>query len=380
MLTRTGTSVGPPGCGEMRITIVTNMPTPYRTGLYEALDRRLKSVGGRLSVVYGTRRDPTRQWPEFYPGLTGTVDSVFVPRARVDIRGHSTYVNPLVVRYLSRTRPDVVVLGGFAPWIYPAALWCRGTKTPFLSWSGETLATARLHRDRERWRRPIWRLASGHLAYGPAVREYLLAAGVREPDITVVGNGLDIDGYARAVEEARVNRSATRRRLGVTGPVVLSVGGKNLDLVVTCARRHGPPAAVVVAGSERTGRIAPSVVGLGRLEPQEMPAIYGAADCMAHIPLQDHWPHAINEALSGGLPVVASRDTGVPEEVLSGPGCSVVDAEPDVVVAALERAIAVAEATSEEVREAIRAPLRPYDVDRMADRMYRAAEHARSGA
>jgi glycosyltransferase involved in cell wall biosynthesis len=357
----------------MRLTIVTNTPTPYRTALYDELDRRLRDRGGRLAVVYGTRNDPGRQWSPSGE-LAGAATSYFLRRARLKIRGRSTYVNPLVVRLLRRTRPDVVVVGGYAPWIYAAVLWCRSTRTPFLVWSGETVETARRRGAKKARRWPILRLANGYLAYGPAARDYLCSMGIAGDRITVVGNGIDVDGYARKVDDARNRRDQIRERLGLHSPAVLSVGAKNLDLLISALELLDRRVQAVVVGATPSGRAHPAMMELGKRPPQEMPDLYAAADCLAHPTLEDRWPHAINEALSGGIPVVASRLTGVPDSILAGPGCSIVDGDPTAFANGIERALAVSAPSSPEARKAIRDPLRPWAVDRMAERMCDAAE------
>lgn len=352
----------------MNVTLVTNIPTPYRAPLYSRVDDRLRERGGRLTVIYGAPSQSDRQWSGAAP--TGTARSFLLRRGQVVVGGRSTYVNPGVVRVVARSEPDVVVLSGYAPWSYAVVVWCRLRAVPLVLWSGETHSSARA-RGQHAWPRvPILRGTDAFLAYGPPAGEYLMSLGAPPASITVLGNGIDVDGFATAVDAARAAPPPTHLD-GLGHGVVLSVGGKGVELVAEAARLVDPPPPVVVAGRDVD---LPGVVGLGRRSPGEMPAIYAAARCVVHLPPYDQWPHAINEALAAGLPVVAAPDNGLPDDVFTGPGSALVEREPHQVAAAIRRALAVAEDTSPERREATRAPLRRWGVPAMAKRFVAVAE------
>jgi glycosyltransferase involved in cell wall biosynthesis len=362
---------------DVRATLLTNIPTPYRAALYERVHRRLEAGGGGLTVVYGALHQPGRQWTDTQPP-TGDAPYKVARRAQLRVRGRVTYANPAVVRTVARTRPEVVVMSGYAPWTYSVAAWCAAVRTPFVVWSGETIASEeRLSGPRRFRRRPLLRGARRLLAYGPAAREYMLANGVADDRITVLGNGIDMDPYAARVDALRAQRESIRARLGLAAPTILCVGGKNLETTLAAAGALADSAQVVVVGAEPRDPHDPGVVTLGRRPSEEMPAIYAASDCLAHVPVADLWPHAINEALTAGLPVVASPDTGVPHEALTGPGCAIVPPRAEDVSHALEGALRVGAHSDADLRERIRRPLRPWGVDRMAERFVAALRGAR---
>jgi glycosyltransferase involved in cell wall biosynthesis len=353
---------------DVRATLLTNIPTPYRAALYGRVHRTLEAGGGRFVVIYGAMQQPERQWSDAEPP-TGEAPFLVARRAQLRLRGRITYANPAVARTVARTRPEVVVISGFAPWTYGVASCCLATRTPFVVWSGETLASEEHLCGRRRLRRlPLLRGARRLLAYGPAAREYLLSTGVADDRITVLGNGIDIDAYAARVDPLRPQREQMRARFGLTGPTILSVGGKNLDATLQAADRLPHPTQVLVVGAEPPDPHHPRVVTLGRRPSQEMPGIYAMSDCLAHLPVADRWPHAINEALAAGLPVVASPTTGVPDEVLAGPGCSRVPLRVAAIAPAIDKALSVDAPTDARVRERITTPLRDWGVDRMAQR------------
>jgi glycosyltransferase involved in cell wall biosynthesis len=195
--------------------------------------------------------------------------------------------------------------------------------------------------------------------------------------ITVLGNGIDMEAYAARVAPFRPRRDEVRARFGLEHPTILTMGGRNLAVTLDAADMLGGSAQVLVVGAEPPDPHHPRLVTLGRRSSDEMPGIYAMSDCLAHVPWADRWPHAINEALTAGIPVVASPDTGVPDEVLTGPGCAIVPIRADTIARALEAALQVAAPSDAEVREQIRTPLRPWDVSRMAERFVGAVRHAR---
>jgi glycosyltransferase involved in cell wall biosynthesis len=153
-------------------------------------------------------------------------------------------------------------------------------------------------------------------------REYGVAA-------EVVHNGVDVARFAAA---DRALAAALRRRAGAADrQLILAVGGieprKGSDTLVraiSSLRRSGRrPVLAVVGGhsfqdyrdyQERVLaslpglglRLGDDVVLLGTVPDTELPAWYAAADVLAFPSTKEGWGLAVLEALSAGLPVVAS--------------------------------------------------------------------------
>ena len=146
---------------------------------------------------------------------------------------------------------------------------------------------------------------------------------------TVVRNGVDLDRYRSA---DRRLAAALRESTGAGGrPLVLTVGGieprKGSDTLVRAIalmRRggHDPVLAVVGGHSfqdyrayrDRVFSLLPDlgltvgrdVVLLGTVADAELPAWFAAADVFAFPSTKEGWGLAVLEAMSAGLPVVAS--------------------------------------------------------------------------
>jgi glycosyltransferase-like protein len=147
----------------------------------------------------------------------------------------------------------------------------------------------------------------------------------------VVHNGVDVDRF-RSADPDLV--AALRQRAGAVGagrPLILAVGGieprKGSDTLMAAVaelRRSGRrPVLAVVGGHsfqdyrEYRERVLASLPGLGlRLDDDvvllgtvpdaELPGWYAAADVLAFPSTKEGWGLAVLEAMSAGLPVVAS--------------------------------------------------------------------------
>ena len=146
---------------------------------------------------------------------------------------------------------------------------------------------------------------------------------------TVVHNGVDISRF-QAADPAMA--AALRRRAGATArPLILAVGGieprKGSDTLMramAALRRSGRnPVLTVVGGHSfqdyreyrdqvlsslpQLGlRLDDDVVLLGTVPDAQLPGWYAAADVLAFPSTKEGWGLAVLEAMSAGLPVVAS--------------------------------------------------------------------------
>jgi glycosyltransferase-like protein len=148
----------------------------------------------------------------------------------------------------------------------------------------------------------------------------------------VVHNGVDVDRF-RSADPGLA--AALRQRAGAAGaagrPLILAVGGieprKGSDTLMAAVaelRRSGRRSVLAVVGGhsfqdyrEYRDRVLASLPGLGlRLDDDvvllgtvpdaELPGWYAAADVLAFPSTKEGWGLAVLEAMSAGLPVVAS--------------------------------------------------------------------------
>jgi L-malate glycosyltransferase len=177
--------------------------------------------------------------------------------------------------------------------------------------------------------------AEDHLARSAVARRLAAAAdAVVVPSGYLVGVFGQFDIPARSIHNFVEVEAIPYRRRPEPRPIFLS--NRNLEPMynVGCVLRafariqaDVPGAELVVAGfgSERPAleRLAGElglrgVTFVGRVRPEEMPALYDRADVYLNSPDIDNMPNSVIEAYAAGLPVVSTDAGGIPFIVDSG--------------------------------------------------------------
>ncbi|MFN2628004.1 MAG: glycosyltransferase family 4 protein [Gaiellaceae bacterium] len=288
-----------------RISLLTEIPAPYRVPLFNALADRVD-----LTVLFLRARNPERPYRlhaaefRFEWRILRGIDAT--------IGGRWLVANLGVMRALRRARPDVVLLGGWnQPAFWVALAWARTRRLPAVVWVESTGRDRRSGRL-EPTKRALLRAADAFLVPGRAAREYLLALGVADDRIAVAPNAVDPGLFGAELE--RVERQR---------PVVLAVGRlspeKGLDVLLQAA--DGLAGDIVLAGTgpeeNRLRRLAGEHVRfLGNVERDDLPALYAAADVFVLPSRSDPWGMALNEAAHAGLPLVATDAAGATSDLV----------------------------------------------------------------
>ena len=167
--------------------------------------------------------------------------------------------------------------------------------------------------------------AAAIVAVSQALKDKVTALGVDPGKITVLRNGVDLDRF-----EPR-DRTVIRAKLGLTGPVWLTVGHlvalKGVHIAIAALARV-PDATLLVAGEgpeqgklrglvEQLGLHA-RVRLLGAISHAELCDYYNAADVLVQASSREGMPNVVLESLACGTPVVAAPFAGI-SELLDAP-------------------------------------------------------------
>jgi teichuronic acid biosynthesis glycosyltransferase TuaC len=157
-----------------------------------------------------------------------------------------------------------------------------------------------------------------------ALKRRLVDLGVPEEKVRVVLHGVDLDLFHP------VDRGEVRRRLGLSGTVLLSVGHavrrKGHHLAIE-ALRELPEVTLMIAGDgwfEPALRDLAVSLGvedrvrfLGHVEQEDLKDYYSAADALVLASSREGIANVLLEAMACGTPVVATAVWGTPEAVTS---------------------------------------------------------------
>lgn len=164
--------------------------------------------------------------------------------------------------------------------------------------------------------------ADAVITVSDGLRQAVLALGVSPEKVTVLRNGVDLDGFRP------VDRAAARTALDLGGPTLLSVGHlierKGHDLVIEALAElpgwrllvvgSGPKQAALQALALRLG-VADRVRFVGQVPHAELPRYYTAADMLVLASEREGWANVLLESMACGTPVLASPIPGNPEVV-----------------------------------------------------------------
>jgi glycosyltransferase involved in cell wall biosynthesis len=270
----------------------------------------------------------------FVGGLTGALAGTGVDVSSVA----ADQARPLAARLLSTARAARAAAGAdvvdahFALYAWWPVAHGSLRRHPLVahvhgSWAGESGTDPwPVRRAKQALERAVYRRASRVVVLSQAVRDLAVHRyGVDPARIVVLGPGVDRERFSPG--------PAVRDRLGLPtdAPVLLTVRRlvprTGVDVLVDAvAGLPGAHLAVVGDGPERARlerRAAPlgsRVTFAGRVPDAELADWYRSAD-VAVVPSRAHegWGLVVDEALSCGTPVVASRLGGLPEALAGTP-------------------------------------------------------------
>jgi glycosyltransferase involved in cell wall biosynthesis len=214
-----------------------------------------------------------------------------------------------------------------AHYLYPegvaaAILGCWLRKPLIVSVLGDDVIT--LPRFRLPRRMILWAVerCAGVTSVCQALKDRLVELGAPPEKVRVVLHGVDLDLFRP------VDRDLVRRRLGLTGRVLLSVGHltrrKGHHLAIQ-ALPELPGTTLLVVGDGRMEQelrdlacdlgLADRVRFLGHVEQEDLKEYYGAADALVLASSREGIANVLIESMACGTPVIATAVWGTPEAV-----------------------------------------------------------------
>lgn len=304
-----------------RLALVTNIPTPYRKDFFI----RMSNIDNIESkVFFCAKRERNRFW-DITHTLTYSYEFVSGWQLSHD-NGAATYINVALLFAIKRFKPDVIIVGGASIPSLLCALYkklfdCR----VYIWWAGTDLSEKKRNHLTRHFRKWLFERMDGFFAYSNYSKKYLESFSITSDKITVIGNNtLDSDQYGLDVRENRFGSKSLAYSNSFTILVVAQlVSRKNIMTILEAYSslwRKYPNVILDIAGvgpeEQRLKTFCEenkleNVQFLGNVQPQDLKKYYAEADVLVSIAHMDQWPQVVNEAMSCGVPVIASTTSGI---------------------------------------------------------------------
>jgi len=329
-----------------KFVCVTDVPTPYRVHLFEAMAREFANRGVAFEVYFMARTVPIRSWDltpsewhfvhHFGPGIHWT-------------KGSTTFhLNPSLVYRIVRDAPRWLLVGG--GWHLPTSMALLGARS--LRRVGTTLLWAEANRASMSVRTGIvhaTRQLIANRADALAVPGRIAAEtvrddwGLKDKPVVPLPNLIDEELFGARVAELRAHRSAFRRSMGLSSqdlvilwPARLHERTKGLLNFLRAVEGALQPRVKILIAGEGPDRHAlesllasSSMAGvtlLGWQSEERMLELYASSDLLLLPSLRDPNPLSVIEALWAGMPLLISNRCGNwPEAIEQGVNGWVVD-------------------------------------------------------
>ncbi len=321
-------------CLISKLVIITEIIAPYRIPVFNALALRREID---LHVIFLSENDPTlRQWQVYKDEIKFQYE--VLPSWRRRLGKYNVLINRGMLSALNRILPDAVLCGGYnylASW--EAAYWARAHRIPLLLWSESTaLDRRRGHLLVEIAKARFLGLCRAFVVPGKSSLRYLKDLGIAKERVFTAPNAVDTDLFSSLAEEARRCDTQVRVRHSLPLRYFLYVGRlvrvkgvfELLEAYAQLSAQIRSEVGLVFVGDgvdraelmEYASRAAPGTIQFpGFVHREGLPEFYALADALIFPTRSDTWGLVVNEAMSCGLPVIATSVAGcVPDLVQDG--------------------------------------------------------------
>ncbi|MCK4782635.1 MAG: glycosyltransferase family 4 protein [Desulfobacteraceae bacterium] len=303
-----------------RLVILHNQMAPYRLPLFDALARRY----GALRVLFCYERGADRLWS------TSISDYAFshrmLPQISIGLKNRRVYFNPAIVREILAGNVDAVVITLnpetlLTSWL--AYTSCKVRGVPFCIWIAHHMH--RRYRPKTLFEKMIYRLymkterllvqqSRSVIAYGQTTRAYVNEYLGKPLSQVFVGTQVSTKSVAPIV------RDFTHKPLGLLYIGYLVKGKRIQDLIEALQSNDSKEFELIIAGDGPEKKRLETIAGrdnrirfAGYVEGEAKDRLFRKAHVFVTPSEHDNMPNSIIEAMSYGLPLVATRQCHCPE-------------------------------------------------------------------
>lgn len=315
--------------GVLRVLVVTNILSPYRIPLFNALAERGEL---EIKVVLLAETEANREWRVKNP--PAQFDWHVLPGMHRFLAARELHVhlNWGLRRVIKRFRPDVVITSGYDNLAYWMALfYAKALHKPLILWFESSLLSARYKEGIVfRAKRYFVRQAAAYVAFGTKASECLVALGADPAKVSIGFNTVDMKWFRKKAMETRQQSSLVVERSKYPPFMLLYVGQlierKNVKFLLEALKRlRDPDLGLFVVGSGPLNQELmsfchvhqiPNVYFEGFKQQNELPLYYALADVLVLPSIREVWGLVVNEALASGLYVLCSNRAGAAYDLI----------------------------------------------------------------
>lgn len=318
---------------KLRISLLTNMLTPYRVPLFKALmaDERVEW----LRVLTCVGREVDRQWQVDAHTANYTVKCL--SGITLNLKRGADALRILHLRFgiiweLIHYRPDRLIIGDASWTSYLAMFACLLLQVPYVVWNEITTSSKVSGGLMPHLRRFMFKNARTCIASGRMARDFLLQHGCEMSKIVIARNAVDNDFFLEQRRRWEPHRYEIRCELSIAPDsfALLYVGQLISRKRVMETLKAAAQAAreielhLIIAGTgpleEPLRQLAIelgffNITFCGYVEPLSLSRIYVASDGLVLLSDDEPWGMVINEALLFGKPYFATVDVAAAVEL-----------------------------------------------------------------
>ena len=301
----------------MKLTVLTNILTPYRIPLYQAMAEQVDE----FSVLLMARTEENRKWEiRTAPFPVHVLPGFHVRPGNADVSVHLNYG---VISLLRRLKPDVVLNAGFALANIEAFVYCKLYRKRFIHWAHLSLRDgAETSLVRRRLRHWLIVKSDGAIGESSHARDAFIHYGAAPDRVLIATMPLDVSRLHTRVLELRQTAEHRSWRDRLSKPVLLSIGQiiqrkgyQELFAIYERLLATHPDTSLIMVGDgpDRSRFEAQAkqqgwkhVHFIGFVQANDLPKYFAVSDAFIFHTLYDPFGLVLSEAMAAEVPVVSS--------------------------------------------------------------------------
>ncbi len=313
-----------------KVAIISEIPVPYRSPMFEMLSRESKC---EIKVFYCAKTEYGRDWDLDF---RQNYDFEILSGWSIPVKGKKLFsfkINPSIWIKLSEGNFDALFIAGYAHFTMLSAIaWSMFNQVPYVIMSESQHLTTRSPFKRfvkKLLLQPVISNASAYLPTGTMSRDYLVSYGANKDKSFFFPNTPDIDRFQEKIKSLEGEKKKIKENLALpSGKVILYIGRlievKGVDVLIRAfekLKKESPEnnAVLLIAGDGPQRKELEKYVEdhhiadvffVGFVQLETLPELYSIADIFVLPSSYEPWGVVVNEALACGLPVVTTTSVG----------------------------------------------------------------------